>query len=226
MNVKIAGLQKFSLIDYPGKVAAVIFTQGCNLRCPYCHNPQLVKPSFFQEPIPAEQILSFLESRKDKLQGVVVTGGEPTMQPDLIPLIEAIRTMGYQVKLDTNGTHPETLQKLLDLGLLDYVAMDLKSSMENYERAVGVRVNVDKIKQSMDLLLNSKIDYQFRTTVVKPVCDEDDLCSLRWAIDQAPCYRLQNFVASPDVLDPEILVQEHFSEKEFLSLQKQFQKQG
>ena len=173
--MKIGGFQKFSLIDYPGKISAVIFTQGCNFRCPYCHNPELVLPELFEKEMLFDEILDFLKLRKEKLDGVVITGGEPTLQRDLAAVIRKIKDLGYSVKLDTNGTNPEILKDLLEAKLLDYVAMDIKAPFEKYGELAGVEVGIDKIKQSVRQIMISGIDYEFRTTVVKYLLTDRDV---------------------------------------------------
>lgn len=222
--MRIGGFQKFSLIDYPGKVAAVIFTQGCNFRCPFCHNAELVCPELFHDSIPEDDVIQFLQKRRDKLQGVVITGGEPTLQKDLIAFLNRIKQMGYLVKLDTNGSNPDVLQQLLDLHFINYVAMDIKSSFERYERAAGVKVNVDNIRRSIRILLDSDVQHEFRTTAVKSVCNSDDLTAIDDLIQGAEHYRLQRFVATDKLLDPNILSQDDFNDEEFSLLQSYLQR--
>lgn len=162
--MKIGGLVKFSLIDFPGKVAAVVFTQGCNFRCPYCHNPELVYPEYFNDPFPFERVLDFLQDRIGLLEGVVFCGGEPTLQNDLLHAIQAIRSLGYAVKLDTNGSNPDILSEVLPW--IDYVAMDIKAPFgPSYMRACGVAVDNNKIRRSMLLIREAGLEYEFRTTV-------------------------------------------------------------
>jgi len=163
--MKIGGFQRFSLIDYPAKISAIIFTQGCNFRCPYCHNPELVDPKLFTSAIDEDLILSFLRKRVGKLDGVVITGGEPLLQHDLIEFIKKVKEMGYLIKLDTNGSYPEKLERLLDL--IDYIAMDIKAPLEKYHDVVRTDVCTEKIMESITIILNGDIDYEFRTTVVK-----------------------------------------------------------
>lgn len=161
--MRIGGFVKSSLINYPGKVAAVIFTQGCNFRCPYCHNPQLVYPGLFIEPIPFERVFDFLKERRGLLEGVVFCGGEPTLQEDLLDIILRIRSLGYAVKLDTNGSNPDVLAEALPY--LDYVAMDIKAPFGNaYTRACGVAVDDYEIRRSMFLIRAAGLPYEFRTT--------------------------------------------------------------
>ncbi len=134
--MKIGALQKFSLIDYPGKVCAIIFTVGCNFRCGYCHNPELVDPKQFPKPMPEEKIISFLQKRKGKLEAITITGGEPTLQPDLLSFLEQVKRHGYLVKLDTNGTNPNMLQQTIKDKLVDYIAMDIKGPLDRYREIV------------------------------------------------------------------------------------------
>ena len=152
--MKIGGFQKLpNLLTIRGKIAAVIFTQGCNFRCPYCHNPELVLPELFENEIPFDEILDFLKFRKEKLEGVVITGGEPTLQSDLKPAIRRIKALGYSVKLDTNGTNPEILKDLIGEKLLDYIAMDIKAPFEKYGELAGVETDIEKIKQSVRIIM-------------------------------------------------------------------------
>jgi len=160
--MKIGGLQKLSLIDYPGKTAATVFLVGCNFKCGFCHNPELVKGNIPE--ISEKEFFSFLDERKDFLDGVCITGGEPTIHKDLISFVKKIKKKGFLVKLDTNGSNPEMLKKLL--GLIDFVAMDIKTSKKGYDKAVGKKVDFKKIEKSVELIKNSKVDYEFRTTVV------------------------------------------------------------
>lgn len=194
--MKIGGFQKFSLIDYPGKISAIVFTQGCNFRCPYCHNPELVNPKLFTDTLDEDLILSFLKKRVGKLDGVVITGGEPLLQHDLIEFIKKVKEMGYFVKLDTNGSYPEILRELLAKNLIDYIAMDIKAPLEKYHDVVRADVCTEKIMKSIRMILNGNIDYEFRTTVVKDLLTEDDLICIAKLIRGAKRYVLQKFVVS------------------------------
>ena len=165
--MEIAGLQSLTLLDYPGKVACTVFFAGCNLRCPYCHNAALVLPGLSPPPRTEESLLDFLQSRRGKLDGVCLTGGEPTLQKDLPALIRKIRAMGFLVKLDTNGTRPEVLKALLDESLLDYVAMDIKNAPDRYAETCGADV-LDEVEKSVALLRRGTVPYEFRTTVAHP----------------------------------------------------------
>lgn len=191
--MKIHGLQKMTLLDFPGHVACTVFFAGCNYRCPYCHNSELIDKDV--EPLMEDdELLSFLEKRKGLLDGVAFTGGEPLMTSGLEELIVKIRELGYLVKLDTNGSFPDRLKNLLDKGLVDYVAMDIKNSEERYAETVGLpQVNFSKVKESIDLLKNSSIDYEFRTTVVDQLFDEDSFKGIAKLIEGAKNYYLQAF---------------------------------
>jgi pyruvate formate lyase activating enzyme len=146
--MRIGGLQKLSLIDFPGKLAAVIFTQGCNLRCRYCHNPELVLPSCFHETIKEEDVLAFLYSRRKYLEGVVISGGEPTVQPELIPFMRSVKQMNFALKLDTNGTRPEILKEIIALQLVDFIAMDVKAPLEKYEEVTATLFDVVRSRKA------------------------------------------------------------------------------
>ena len=190
--MKIVGIEKCSFVDYPGRMAAVFFTPGCNWNCYYCHNRRLIGE---QGPHPwwdVESALALLEDRRGFLDGAVITGGEPTLQTGLADFIAQVRSKGYRVKLDTNGTRPAVLASLIDAGLLDYVAMDLKAPIEKYEAIVGVPVDHSAINHSIDLLLASQVEYEFRTTVV-PQLSETDVLAIAHRIRGARRYVLQQY---------------------------------
>jgi len=216
--MKIGGWQKFSLIDYPGKIAAVIFTQGCNFRCPYCQNPELVVPELYSECIPETDVMAFLYKRREQLEGVVVTGGEPTIHKDLPEFIKKIRELGFAVKLDTNGSNPDVLEALLAEKLIDYIAMDIKAPMCKYQDACGVKIDTEKVKRSVEVILKSPVEYEFRTTLVKPLCVAEDLPAIREAIDGARRYTLQNFVRSGKVLNKRLLDETQYAEGDIARL--------
>ena len=173
--MKIGGLLKFTLIDFPGRPAAIIFTQGCNFRCRYCHNPELVYPHMFTEPVAEEEIDAFLKRRQGTLEGIVVSGGEPTIFDDLPQFLAKIKSYDYAVKLDTNGTRPAMIKELLDKKLVDFIAMDLKAPLEKYALITGVPPNTAVLQQSMDLIRNAGIGYEFRTTYDKEVLTDADI---------------------------------------------------
>jgi pyruvate formate lyase activating enzyme len=177
--MKIGGLQKFSLLDYPGELSAIIFTQGCNFRCPYCHNPELVDPVRYSPLLDTEWVLRFLYKRHKKLSAVVITGGEPTLQEDLIPFLKLIKAMRYKIKLDTNGSHPDVLQEIGNLGLVDYWAMDIKAPIKLYKVITRVDLESGIIEKSMDIIRQSGIDYEFRTTYFDLLLTSSDLASMQ-----------------------------------------------
>ncbi|HLC57053.1 MAG TPA: anaerobic ribonucleoside-triphosphate reductase activating protein, partial [Candidatus Nanoarchaeia archaeon] len=165
--MQISGLQKLTLIDYPKKLACTIFLQGCNFRCGFCHNPELVLPGRIAEKYSAEQVLEFLQSRKQYLEAVCITGGEPLLDPEVLTFIAGIKALGYLVKLDTNGSNPGLLQKALEKNLIDYIAMDIKSCKDDYDLLTSIETDLQKIEQSMRIIMHSNLDYEFRTTVIK-----------------------------------------------------------
>lgn len=197
----IQGLQKLTLLDYPGKVACTIFTAGCNFRCPFCHNASLVVDTYKNEEITQEEVSAFLKKRMGVLDGVCVTGGEPLIQSDIEPFLRQIKEMGYAVKLDTNGSFPDKLKKLVDEKLVDYVAMDIKNSQESYGKTIGIRdYDIRNIHRSVQYLLSDAVPYEFRTTVVLEFHQRSDFESIgRW-IRGAQRYYLQQFVDSGDLI--------------------------
>lgn len=200
--MRILGLQKLTLLDYPGRTACTLFTGGCNFRCPFCHNAPLVTGEAQQEAWTREEVFSYLKKRAGLLDGVCVSGGEPTLQTDLPDFLREVRALGYAVKLDTNGSRPQMLRALLEEGLLDYVAMDLKSSPEEYDRACGQHVDLDAIRESIELLLGGSVDYEFRTTVVAELHDEQIIARAAEQIAGARRYFLQAFVDSGQLIAP------------------------
>jgi len=189
----IGALQKTSLIDYPGEISAVIFTRGCNFRCPYCHNPELVDKKRYTTALEINEVLTFLENRKGLLDGVVITGGEPTIHGYLPEFLLKIKQMGYLVKLDTNGTNPAMMRRVIDLNLVDYIAMDYKAPLGKYAEVVRSEVNVHHIVDSMEVIKNSGIRYEFRTTIVKELLTADDVQTIRHEIGSGEKYCIQEF---------------------------------
>ncbi|MBI9077993.1 MAG: anaerobic ribonucleoside-triphosphate reductase activating protein [Desulfatibacillum sp.] len=171
------GIQETTLIDFPGRVGCILFTAGCNFKCPYCHNPELLSFSTARV-IKQRWILDFLKERMGFLDGVVITGGEPTLQKDLMDFMEIIRDMGFEVKLDTNGSRPHVLEQILDTGLVDYIAMDLKTTPDQYAGMVESPVDPEKIRTSIQTILNSGVDHEFRTTCAWPMIDRDTVSRL------------------------------------------------
>ena len=175
--MKIVGIQKLTLLDYPGKVACTVFLNGCNFRCPYCHNAELLGDA--EEVMTVAGLLAFLRKRQGILEGVCITGGEPTLHPELPALLGEVQALGYAVKLDTNGYRPEILEAVLNQGLVDYVAMDLKNGPEDYAETVGLaQVELAKIRQSIRLLMDSPVDFELRTTVANPLHSGETITSM------------------------------------------------
>ncbi len=195
--MQIHGFQKMTLLDYPQKVACTVFTAGCNLRCPFCHNALLVTDIQSADIIPEEEVLSTLQKRQGLLDGVCITGGEPLLQPDLAAFIRKIKAMGYAVKLDTNGTFPDRLKALVEEGLVDYVAMDIKNQPTRYSGTVGIEnYDLTPIRESVQYLLSGVVDYEFRTTIVAEHHTVEDVAAIAEWIKGARRYYLQNFVDS------------------------------
>lgn len=214
--IKIGGLQKITLIDFPGQLAATVFLVGCNFRCPWCYSSELVLPEKIKKQplISQKYFFDFLKERKNLLEGVVICGGEPTLWPDLPSFIKKIKAMGFLVKLDTNGSNPDLLKKLINQKLVDYFAMDIKGPLANqkskipkgepsasygagknqkYNQLTGVKVDLNKIKKSIELIKNSGIDYEFRTTFVPTLLEKEDILKIAREISPAKRYFLQNF---------------------------------
>ena len=196
----IKGLQKLTLLDYPHTLACTLFLEGCPFRCPFCHNAHLLSCKASDDDIAVENFLAFLASRKGKLQGVVISGGEPLMQKDLSLLLRQIKSMGFRIKLDTNGAYPDHLATLLDEGLVDYVAMDIKHTPRNYALACGVKVDCDAIERSRSILMQGQVPYEFRTTLVKGIHKAGDVKDMASWLKGANAYILQNYRASDSVL--------------------------
>ena len=197
----INGFQKLTILDYPGKVACIVFTPGCNFRCPFCHNASLVTHIDKETYIDADEVLAYLKKRQGLLDGVVITGGEPLLQNGIEEFIAEIKSLGYSVKLDTNGSFPEKLISIVEKGLVDYVAMDIKNSKEKYGMTIGLKdFDITPIEKSVDFLLQNKVDYEFRTTIVKDFHTVDDIQDIVVWLKGAHKYFLQNFVDSGDLI--------------------------
>jgi len=222
-HMKIGGLQKVSLIDYPGKISAVIFTQGCNFRCPYCHNPELVEQKLYRPCLPEKDILEFIATRRGKLDAVTITGGEPTLQENLISFIQKIRKMGFAVKLDSNGSRPDVLARLIREKLLDYIAMDVKAPTEKYQNVVKVPVNIDVIRESIRLVLKADMPHEFRTTVVSSLLTQKDIAAIAREIAGAKRYVLQKFQPAR-TLNKIFLKEKTCSDDDLIKIKKQMEK--
>lgn len=200
--MKLSGLQKLSLLDYPGKVCCTVFTPGCNFRCPFCHNASLVQNPNEAPIFSEDEFFSYIEKRKDMLDAVCVTGGEPLLQPDIETFLEKIKSLGLLVKLDTNGSFPEKLHSLVKKGLCDYVAMDIKSSEKGYPKATGLSsFDYSSIDKSIDFLKKGTVPYEFRTTIAKELHTDEDFLSIAERIKGAKRYCIQGFVNSDNVID-------------------------
>jgi pyruvate formate lyase activating enzyme len=197
--MKIGHVQKTSFIDYPGKISAIVFTQGCNFRCPYCHNPELVDTSRYGKTLFMGDVHAFLEKRRGKLDAVVISGGEPALQTGLIAFLQKVKHMGYLVKLDTNGSRPNVIHDALRAGVLDYIAMDIKAPWDKYSHVTGSLVNITHIKKSIALIMASGIPYEFRTTIVDSLLHPQDVMGIAKMIQGAQLYVLQRFVSSKHV---------------------------
>ena len=213
------GLQKLTLLDYPGKMACTVFTGGCNFRCPFCHNASLVVGDISAQPhMSEEQFFSFLDKRKGILEGVCVTGGEPTLMPDLVPFLKKIKQAGFCVKLDTNGARPDILKKAVAEGVCDYVAMDIKNSPSEYAKTVGIDgFDISPVLQSVEFLKSGAVDFEFRTTVVKGLHTPESIIQLGEWIGDVPRYFMQSFVDSGDVIESGFV---NFDENEMKNLLK------
>ena len=195
------GFEKCTLIDYPGKIACMVFTIGCNFRCPYCHNPELVDETV-EKTYSEKEVLDFLDRRKNMLDAVVITGGEPTMHSDLIHFLQQVKDRGFLIKLDSNGTHPGMLAEIIDKKLVDYIAMDIKSPLSKYSQTVARPVDIVAIKKSINLLLHSYIEYEFRTTIIKSLLSSEDIEEIGREIYGAKKYYLQKFIPTK-ILNPQ-----------------------
>ncbi len=221
-----------TLIDYPGEVAAIIFTQGCNFRCHFCYNPMLVWPrevgelKYHQDhsSINQNDLFDFLQERKGRLDAVVITGGEPTLHPDLPEFLARIKNMGYKIKLDSNGTNPEMLKKVLAQNLIDYLAMDIKGPLEKYSQVVSVPVNLDNIQESIKILKESGVPYEFRSTLVPGLHTLEDIAKMGEMIQGADKWYLQFFKSDTPLVDRELEAKEKFTHAEMTAMAEEGKK--
>lgn len=203
--MNISGFTKLTLIDYPKKIACIVFTQGCNYNCGFCHNSGLIKCQK-SNLIKEEEIFSYLEKRKNIIEGVVISGGEPTIQKNLITFIKKVKEMGFLVKLDTNGSNPEVIKKILDENLIDYIAMDIKNIFDEYNPIVNQKkVNIEKVKQSIEIIKGSNIDHEFRTTIMKNYHNIDKITKICEYLGKEEKYFLQNFEDNNAVIDKSLI---------------------
>lgn len=217
----LGGIQKSSLIDYPGKVSSVIFFSGCNLDCPFCHNPELAQGKLPSRALDKTEILQFLSQRRGLIDGVVMSGGEPTLQKGLLSMCKAVKDLGFLVKVDTNGCRPKVLKQLLNSGMVDYIAMDIKTDPADYGLLAKNGSVSDDIQKSIRIIMAADIDYEFRTTCVKPFVDEAIIKKITHFINGAHLYALQHF-QEKTLLHPEFFhsIPSHFSETELLCLKE------
>jgi len=219
--MKIGGLQKLTLIDFPGRISCTVFLIGCNFLCPWCYSKELVLPEEIkkQPEIPKKYFFDFLKERKGLLEGVVVCGGEPTVHQDLPEFIRKIKKLGYLVKLDTNGSNPKMLERLIRDKLIDYVAMDVKLPKEKYPKILGEKLKIEDIEKSIKILKQGKIDAEFRTTVVPTILKKEDILQIAQWLTPAKRYFLQNF-RPEKTIDPEFEKIKPYSEEYLLEIQK------
>ncbi|MBR2520644.1 MAG: anaerobic ribonucleoside-triphosphate reductase activating protein [Oscillospiraceae bacterium] len=213
--MEINGLQKLTLLDYPGRTACTVFLAGCNYRCPFCHNAALVVGGDSVDLIPQGEFFAYLEKRRGVLEGVCITGGEPTLRPDLEEFAARIHSLGYLVKLDTNGTRPEVIKRMAEAGLVDRFAMDVKASREEYPALCGAVPHLDAVEESIDFLMSSGTEYEFRTTLVKGLHTPRGVEDLARRLSGAKAYFLQQFRDSGSTIEPGL---EAFDEEEMRSL--------
>ena len=214
----IKGLQKLTLLDFPGIMACTVFTGGCNFRCPFCHNASLVT-HIDDETVSEEEFFELLDKRTSILQGVCITGGEPTLQPGLYEFIGKIKEKGYKVKLDTNGYRPEVLKKLVEDNMVDYVAMDIKNSKEKYGLTVGIKdFDITPIEESVEFLKKGKVDFEFRTTIVKEFHEAQDIVAIGEWLRGTKKYFLQGYIDSGDCIENGFEAREKAEMERFLSL--------
>ena len=211
--MKIAGFQKLTLLDYPSKVACIIFTQGCNYKCPYCQNSGLIDHSN-EDLIDEEEIFKYLDKIKGIIDGIVISGGEPTIQKDLKTFMKKVKDLGFLVKLDTNGSNPNLVEEIINEGLVDYIAMDIKNVLKLYKDVTDVTPNVENLKRSIELIKNSPIEHEFRTTIIKNIHDIDKILEICSYVEGEKMF-LQNFVRSENVLGEYL---EPFSEAELVEI--------
>lgn len=222
-HIRVFGLQKLSLLDYPGKMASTLFTGGCNFRCPFCHNKDLVFLPENMTEMKEEDIFSYLHKRKGLLEGVCVSGGEPLLQEGIEDYLSKIKDMGYLIKLDTNGSNPEKLKELVEMGLLDYVAMDVKNAPDAYGKTIGIeQYDITPIRESVSYLLENHVPYEFRTTIVKEYHSEETIHALgKWLKGAKACY-LQNFEDSDRVIQSGLHAHEVTTLESFKEIMKQY----
>lgn len=219
--MEIGGLQKTSLIDYPGRISAIVFTRGCNFRCPYCHNPELVDPARYGPLLPEGEVLAFLEKRRGKLEAVSVTGGEPTLQRDLEGFLQKVKAMGFLTKVDTNGSNPEVIEGLIRRGRVDFLALDVKGPLPRYRQIAEAQVETADILKSIALMSASGVEHEFRTTVVRSQLDREALAETATLLKKG-VYVLQKFTPVK-CLDSRFLAESSYSPEEFSEIRREIE---
>ncbi|RLF32839.1 MAG: anaerobic ribonucleoside-triphosphate reductase activating protein [Thermoplasmata archaeon] len=210
--MKFGGLQKTSLLDYPDTISAIVWTMGCNFRCPFCYNKQLVFEK--AELVPEEDILSFLKKRKGLLEGLSITGGEPLLQKDIIDFTEKVKKLGYHVKIDTNGSFPERLKELIDKKLVDYISMDVKAPEKKYDKLAGVKVDLKKIRKSIKIIQESGVDYEFKTTIIPGFLTKEDIVDIAKWLNGSKVFYLQQFKNDTPLVSSELEKTKPYSKEE------------
>jgi len=200
--MKIGGFQKTSLLDYPDSISAIIWTVGCNFRCHFCYNRNIVFGDV--DLFPEEEVLSFLEKRKGLLEGLVITGGEPLLQEDIVDFVDKVKKLGYLIKIDTNGSYPEKLKELIDKKLVNYVAMDVKAPKNKYDKLTGVKTDVEKIEKSIEIIKNSGIDYEFKTTFAPELLTKEDILEIAKWLEGSKRFYLQQFKNDVPLVSPKL----------------------
>jgi len=225
MSLLIKGLQKTTLVDYPGKVACTIFLPRCNFRCGFCHNKDLVLNPNSLPTITEEKLLIFLKEKKQWLDAICITGGEPLLHKELIQFLPKVKALNYLIKIDTNGTNPNLLKELIDKKLVNFIAMDIKNSLEKYNETAGIKVDIEKIKQSIDIIKNSGIDYEFRTTVTPNLHTKEDIKQIGKWLKPSKNFAIQNFKPAKEVIDEKYQNMKGFTKeqlKEFKEILKEY----
>jgi len=214
--MKIGGLQKTSLQDYPEEISSIIWTIGCNFSCPFCYNKDLVEGNIAK--IPEEDILSFLKKRKELIDGLVISGGEPLLQKDLKNFCKKVKKLGYKIKIDTNGSYPEKLKKLVDEKLIDYIAMDIKAPKKKYNKLTNVKIDIKKIEKSIEIIKNSKLDYEFRTTVVPSLLMMEDIVEIANWLKGAGKFYIQQFKMDTPLISYKLAKVSPYAKEELIKI--------
>ena len=214
--MKIGGLQKTSLLDYPDTISAIVWTVGCDFRCPFCYNKDIVLGNV--EPISEDEVLSFLKKRFGMLEGLVISGGEPLMQKDIVEFCEKVKKIGYLIKIDTNGMHPEKLKELIDKNLVDYIAMDVKAPKKKYDKLTNIRTNIKKIEKSIEIIKNSTVDYEFRTTIIPELLTNQDIMDIAKWLKRAKRFYIQQFKVDTPLISPKLSKAKPYAKEELIKI--------